>query len=211
MFGAGFNAGAQHSQCLYSFFTHVPGLKVVIPSTPYDAKGLLIQAIRDDDPVIFLEHTKLYDIEGQVPAESYVIPFGEAAVLRDGGDVTIVALARMTHIALEAAQKLSARGIEATVIDPRTTSPFDEDSILDSVAETGRLVVVDEANPRCGMAADIAALVAEQAFGHLKAPIRRVTAPHTPVPFAPELEAAYIPSSAAIERAVLDIFQLVAA
>ena len=211
MFGAGFNAGAQHSQCLYSFFTHIPGLKVVVPSTPYDAKGLLIQAIRDDDPVIFLEHTKLYDIEGQVPAESYALPFGEAAVLREGDDVTIVALARMTHIALDAAAQLAARGIEATVIDPRTTSPFDEDTILDSIAETGRLVVVDEANPRCGMAGDIAAMVAEKAFADLKAPIRRVTAPHTPVPFSPVLEEAYIPSAAAIEAAVLDIVKPAAA
>src|SRR5260221_4056114 len=211
MFGAGFNAGAQHSQCLYSFFTHVPGLKVVMPSTPYDAKGLLIEAIRDDDPVIFLEHTKLYDIEGEVPSESYRIPFGEAAVLCDGSDVTIVALARMTQPAMEAARALAAQGIEATVIDPRTTSPLDEDSILESVAQTGRLVVVDEANPRCGMAGDIAAMVVERAFADLKAPIRRVTAPHTPVPFAPELEAAYIPNGAAIERAVLDIVQPVAA
>jgi len=207
MFGAGFNAGAQHSQCLYSFFTHIPGLKVVIPSTPYDAKGLLIEAIRDDDPVIFLEHTKLYDIEGQVPSDSYTIPFGEAQFLREGRDVTIVALARMAHIALEAADRLAALGIKATVIDPRTTSPLDEDSILDSVAETGRLVVVDEANPRCSMASEIAAIVADRAFQSLKAPIRRVTAPHTPVPFSPVLEAAYIPSVDAIEmaaRAVID-------
>lgn len=201
MFGAGFSAGAQHSQCLYSFFTHVPGLKVVIPSTPYDAKGLLIEAIRDDDPVIFLEHTKLYDIEGQVPDEAYTIPFGEASVLREGGDVTIVALARMVHVALEAADRLAASGIHATVIDPRTTSPIDEDTILESVVETGRLVVVDEANPRCSVASEIAAFVADKAFPALKAPIRRVTAPHTPVPFAPVLEAAYIPNAGQVEAA----------
>jgi pyruvate/2-oxoglutarate/acetoin dehydrogenase E1 component len=202
MFGAGFSAGAQHSQCLYSFFTHVPGLKVVIPSTPYDAKGLLIEAIRDDDPVIFLEHTKLYDIEGQVPDEAYTVPFGEASVLREGGDVTIVALARMVHVALEAADRLAASGIHATVIDPRTTSPIDEDTILESVTETGRLVVVDEANPRCSVASEIAAFVADKAFPALKAPIRRVTAPHTPVPFAPVLEAAYIPNAGQVEAAV---------
>ncbi|UVK41864.1 alpha-ketoacid dehydrogenase subunit beta [Mesorhizobium sp. AR07] len=202
MFGAGFSAGAQHSQCLYSFFTHVPGLKVVIPSTPYDAKGLLIEAIRDDDPVIFLEHTKLYDIEGQVPDEAYTVPFGEANVLREGGDVTIVALARMVHVALEAADRLAASGIHATVIDPRTTSPIDEDTILESVTETGRLVVVDEANPRCSVASEIAAFVADKAFPALKAPIRRVTAPHTPVPFAPVLEAAYIPNAERIEAVV---------
>lgn len=202
MFGAGFSAGAQHSQCLYSFFTHVPGLKVVIPSTPYDAKGLLIEAIRDDDPVIFLEHTKLYDIEGQVPDEAYTVPFGEASVLREGADVTIVALARMVHVALEAADRLAASGIHATVIDPRTTSPIDEDTILESVAETGRLVVVDEANPRCSVASEIAAFVADKGFDALKAPIRRVTAPHTPVPFAPVLEAAYIPNAERVEAAV---------
>ncbi|MDB6084962.1 MAG: Transketolase central region [Gammaproteobacteria bacterium] len=205
MFGAGFSAGAQHSQCLYSIFTHIPGLKVVIPSSPYDAKGLLIQAIRDDDPVIFLEHTKLYDLEGEVPGESYTVPFAEAQVLREGGDLTIVALARMTHLALEAASALAEKGVEATVIDPRTTSPLDEETILESVAATGRLLVVDESNPRCSVASEIAAVVAERAFRDLRAPIRRVTAPHTPVPFSPVLENAYIPSSAAIEAAAMEL------
>jgi acetoin:2,6-dichlorophenolindophenol oxidoreductase subunit beta len=205
MFGAGFSAGAQHSQCLYSIFTHIPGLKVVIPSSPYDAKGLLIQAIRDDDPVIFLEHTKLYDLEGEVPAESYTVPFGEAHVLREGGDLTIVALARMTHVALEAASALAEKGVEATVIDLRTTSPLDEETILESIGATGRLLVVDESNPRCSVASEIAAVVAERAFRDLKAPIRRVTAPHTPVPFSPVLENAYIPSSAAIEEAAMEL------
>jgi pyruvate/2-oxoglutarate/acetoin dehydrogenase E1 component len=205
MFGAGFSAGAQHSQCLYSFFTHIPGLKVVIPSSPYDAKGLLIQAIRDEDPVIFLEHTKLYDLEGEVPAESYTVPFGEAHILREGRDLTIVALARMTHMALDAASALAAKGIEATVIDPRTTSPLDEETILESIGATGRLLVVDESNPRCSVASEIAAVVAERAFRDLRAPIRRVTAPHTPVPFSPVLENAYIPSSAAIEAAAMEL------
>jgi acetoin:2,6-dichlorophenolindophenol oxidoreductase subunit beta len=205
MFGAGFSAGAQHSQCLYSFFTHIPGLKVVIPSSPYDAKGLLIQAIRDEDPVIFLEHTKLYDLEGEVPAEGYTVPFGEAHILREGGDLTIVALARMTHMALEAAFALAEKGVEATVIDPRTTSPLDEETILESIRATGRLLVVDESNPRCSVASEIAAVVAERAFRDLKAPIRRVTAPHTPVPFSPVLENAYIPSSAAIEAAAMEL------
>jgi acetoin:2,6-dichlorophenolindophenol oxidoreductase subunit beta len=208
MFGAGFSAGAQHSQCLYSFFTHVPGLKVVIPSTPYDAKGLLIEAIRDDDPVIFLEHTRLYDLEGDVPDEAYALPFGEVAVLRTGKDVTIVALARMVHVALEAAEQLAALGIHATVIDPRTTSPIDEETILESVAKTGRLIVVDEANPRCSVASEISAIVAEKGFSNLKVPIRRITAPHTPVPFAPVLEAAYIPSSekvVSVARSLMDV------
>lgn len=205
MFGAGFNAGAQHSQCLYSLFTHIPGLKVVIPSTPYDAKGLLIQAIRDEDPVIFLEHTKLYDLEGEVPAESYTVPFGEAQILREGDAATIVALARLTHVALEAADALSEKGIEVTVIDPRTTSPLDEDTILESIEVTGRLVVVDESNPRCSVASEIAAVVADRGFRHLRAPIRRITAPHTPVPFSPVLESAYIPARPAIEAAVMEL------
>jgi pyruvate dehydrogenase E1 component beta subunit len=204
MCGAGFSAGAQHSQCLYSFFTHIPGLKVVVPSNPYDAKGLLIQAIRDDDPVIFLEHAKLYDIEAEVPSEAYSVPFGEAQILREGSDATIVALARMTHVALEAAAALESKGVQVTVIDPRTISPLDEETILESVGATGRLLVVDESNPRCSVASEIAAVVAERGFRDLKAPIRRITAPHTPVPFSPVLESAYIPTSAAIEGAILE-------
>lgn len=203
MTGAGKRAGAQHSQSLHSIFTHIPGLKVVMPSSPYDAKGLLIQAIRDDDPVIFLEHKTLYDIKGEVPDEAYTIPFGEANILRDGGDVTIVAISRQVHVAMEAAKSLSAMGIEATVIDPRTTSPLDEETILESVAETGRLVVVDEANPRCSFATDVAALVASKGFSHLRAPVQLVTAPHTPVPFSPVLEDAYIPKASQVESAVL--------
>ena len=202
MFGAGFRAAAQHSQSLYPLFTHIPGLKVVIPSSPYDVKGLLIQAIRDNDPVIFCEHKVLYTLEGDVPEESYTIPFGEANVLREGGDVTIVAFGRMVHQAMKAATALAKDGIACEVIDPRTTSPLDEDSILESVENTGRLVVVDEASPRCGMAADISALVAQKAFGALEAPIQMVTAPHTPVPFNGALEDLYIPSPARIEAAV---------
>lgn len=200
--GAGFRAAAQHSQALHSIFTHIPGLKVVVPSNPYDAKGLLIQAIRDDDPVIFLEHKALYDIEGDVPDEAYCIPFGEANVLREGSDVTIVALSRMVHVALDAAVRLAKEGIEATVIDPRTTSPLDEETILESVEKTGRLVIVDEANPRCSFATDVAAMVADKGFAALKAPIKLVTAPHTPVPFAPNLEDAYIPDAARVVAAV---------
>jgi pyruvate dehydrogenase E1 component beta subunit len=204
MTGAGLRAGAQHSQALHALFTHIPGLKVVVPSGAYDAKGLLIQAIRDDDPVIFLEHKAMYDLEEDVPDEAYTIPFGEANVLREGGDVTIVALSHQLRTAMAAAHTLAARGIEATVVDPRTTSPLDEDTILDSVARTGRLVVVDEANPRCSFATDVAALVADKAFGHLKGPVKLVTAPHTPVPFAPSLEDAYVPSAAAVQAAVLE-------
>lgn len=205
MIGAGLSAAAQHSQSPHAIFTHVPGLKVVIPSNAYDAKGLLIQAIRDDDPVIFLEHKMLYDLADEVPDEPYAIPFGEANFTREGDDVTIVAIARMVHLANEAADHLGRDGISCEVIDPRTASPLDEGAIRESVARTGRLVVVDEANPRCGLAADIAALVASQSFHDLKAPIRLVTAPHTPVPFSPVLEALYIPSVARIEAAVREV------
>jgi pyruvate dehydrogenase E1 component beta subunit len=202
MYGAGIRAASQHSQALYPIFTHIPGLKVVLPSNPYDAKGLLIQAIRDDDPVIFLEHKVLYTLEGDVPEESYAIPFGEANVLRDGDDVTVVALGRMAQLALDAAAELDGEGISCEVIDPRTTSPLDEDTILESVENTGRLVVVDESGPRCGMAADIVAKVAQEAFGELKAPPRMVTPPHTPVPFSPVLEDSYVPSPATIAAAI---------
>lgn len=202
MIGGGLNAAAQHSQTLYSLFTAVPGLKCVMPSNAYDAKGLLTQAIRDDDPVIFFEHKALYDVPAEVPDEAYTIPFGEANITREGGDVTIVAFSRMVHIANEVADKLEKDGISCEVVDPRTSSPLDEDTILESVENTGRLVVVDESTPRCSMATDIAALVSSQAFDALKAPIGMVTAPHTPVPFAPELESLYIPSADKVEAAV---------
>src|SRR5437588_10459770 len=152
MYGAGLRAAAQHSQCLYPLFTHIPGLKVVMPSTPYDAKGMMIQAIRDNDPVMFFEHKALYDLSGPVPEESYALPFGEANVVREGDDVTIVSLGRMVHISLEAAGQLAADGVQCEVIDLRTTSPLDEDTVLESVEGTGRLVVVDEAHPRCNIA-----------------------------------------------------------
>ncbi|WP_374244722.1 alpha-ketoacid dehydrogenase subunit beta [Zoogloea sp.] len=201
MYGAGFRAAAQHSQCLYNIFTHIPGLKVVVPSNPYDAKGLLIQSIRDNDPVIFLEHKALYTMEGEVPEELYTVPFGEAAVVREGHDVTIVAIGRMVHKAQEAAAELQKAGVHCEIIDPRTTSPLDTDTILESVEKTGRLIVVDESHPRCSMASDIAGLVAENAFDSLKAPIRQITGPHAPVPFSDSLEELYIPSAAKIVAA----------
>ncbi len=205
MIGAGFRAAAQHSQCLYPLFTHIPGLKCVVPSTPYDVKGLLIQAIRDDDPVMFFEHKLLYKTEGEVPEESYAIPFGEANIVREGDDVTVVALGRMVHMAAEAADQLAKDGVGCELIDPRTTSPLDEDTILESVEKTGRLVVVDEASPRCNMATDISALVAQQAFGALSAPIKMVAPPHTPVPFSPALEDLYVPDAAKVASAVREV------
>jgi pyruvate dehydrogenase E1 component beta subunit len=207
MYGAGFRASGQHSQCLYPMLTHIPGLKVVVPSDAYEAKGLLIQAIRDDDPVIFLEHKIMYDEAEEVPDGGYTIPFGEAHFTREGEDVTIVAIGRMVRFANQAADALRKDGIGCAVIDPRTTSPLDTDSILDSVADTGRLVVVDESSPRCNMATDISALVAQEAFEALKAPIRMVAPPHTPVPFAPNLEDLYTPSPAKIESVVRALLQ----
>ncbi len=205
MYGAGFRAASQHSQCLYPIFTHTPGLKVVIPSSPYEAKGLMIQSIRDDDPVIFFENKVMYDDEEEVPDEPYTIPFGEANLTREGNDVTIVAIGRMVGMANQVADKLEKDGISCTVLDPRTTSPLDSDTILECAEETGRIVVVDESSPRCNMATDISALIAEQAFGVLKAPIKKVTPPHTPVPFSPELEDLYIPSPQKIEAAVREV------
>jgi acetoin:2,6-dichlorophenolindophenol oxidoreductase subunit beta len=205
MYGAGFRAASQHSQCLYPLFTHIPGLKVVLPSNPYEAKGLLIQAIRDDDPVIFFEHKALYDMEGEVPDEAYAIPFGQANVAREGDDVTIVAFGRMVNLANAAADALAKTGVSCTVVDPRTTSPLDRETILETVEETGRLVVVDEAHPRCSMATDIVSLVTENIFGSLKAAPKTVTAPHAPVPFSAALEDLYIPSQAKIEAAVRSV------
>jgi pyruvate dehydrogenase E1 component beta subunit len=201
MYGAGLRAAAQHSQALYPIFTHIPGLKVAVPSSPYEAKGLLIQSIRDDDPVIFCEHKAMYDTTGEVPEESYTIPFGEANLAREGGDVTIVAIGRMVSVAMEAADELASSGVEAEVIDPRTTSPLDTETILESVESTGRLVVVDEATPRCNLATDISATVAQEAFGSLRAPIQMVTAPHTPVPFSDALEDAYMPDAQKVVNA----------
>lgn len=205
MYGAGFRAASQHSQCLYPLFTHIPGLKVALPSNAYEAKGLLAQAIRDDDPVIFFEHKAMYDEEADVPDEPYTIPFGEANVTREGDDVTIVAFGRMVNLANEAADNLEKAGISCTVVDPRTTSPLDRETILETAEETGRVVVVDEAHPRCNMATDIAALCVQEIFGALKAPVKMVTAPHAPVPFSPALEDLYIPSVAKIEAAVQEV------
>ena len=202
MYGAGISAASQHSQTLTPIFTHIPGLKVVCPSTPYDAKGLMIQSIRDNDPVIFCEHKNIYDFSGDVPTEPYTIPFAEANILREGSDVTIVSYGLMVHRAVEAANQLAKEGIECEVIDLRTLSPIDMETVIESVENTGKLVVVDEANPRCSIASDISATVAQQAFKNLKAPIEMVTPPHTPVPFSRDLESFYLPSSEKIVKSV---------
>jgi acetoin:2,6-dichlorophenolindophenol oxidoreductase subunit beta len=206
MIGAGLRAAAQHSQSPYHFLTAIPGLKVVVPSSPYDAKGLLVQAMRDDNPVIFCEHKTLYDINGEVPDELYAIPFGEARVVRSGKDVTIVALGKMVHHATTAAQTLAKEGISAEIIDPRTTSPLDLETIVESAAKCRRMIVVDESAARCGFAHDVAANAQTQLHGMLLAPIGLVTPPHTPIPFAPVLEDAWIPGPAAIINAVRALY-----
>ncbi len=202
MIGAGFRAAGQHSGCHYSVFTHMPGLKCVVPSTPAEAKGLLAASIRDDDPVMFFEHKMLYDMPGEVPEGELVIPLGTADVKRAGDTVTVVAIGRMVHVALEAADRLAADGVSLEVVDPRTLSPLDDDAILSSVRRTRRLVVVDEDNPRCSMATDVVAMVASQAFDDLDAPPQAVTAPHTPVPFSPPMEDYYVPGVDRVVQAV---------
>ena len=200
--GAGLGAAGQHSDTLYSVYTHLPGIKVVIPTTPYDAKGLLLESIADDNPVLFFEHMRLYNTRQEVPQDPYTVPLGSASVTRAGTDVTIVGISYMAKLALEVADALATDGIEAEVIDPRSLSPLDSETILESVRKTGRLVVVDESPPRCSIAADIAAMVSEHAFDALAAPVRRVTSPHSPVPLSPPLENAYIPDAARIKAAV---------
>ena len=202
IYGAGMNAAAQHSQSVYAMMTSIPGLKVVMPTTPADAKGLLLEALRGDDPVMFFEHKALFGTKGDVPDEDYQVPFGQARMVCEGGDVTIITCGLMVSFSEKAAKKLAADGIGCDVIDLRTTSPLDEEAILDSVEATGRLVIVDESTPRCSLASDIAGLVASKAFSSLKAPIEMVTAPHSPIPFARELEKAWLPSPTAIEAAV---------
>ncbi|CAN5160673.1 alpha-ketoacid dehydrogenase subunit beta [soil metagenome] len=205
VYGAGFNAAAQHSQSIHAMVTAMPGLKVVMPSTAADAKGLLTQAIRDDDPVIFLEHKALYAVKGEVPDGEYLIPFGHARHVMQGDDITILATGMMVGFAEVAARQLAEDGIGCDIIDLRTTSPLDEEAILDSVERTGRLLIVDESPPRCSLATDLSALVANKAFASLRAPIEMVTGPHTPIPFARELEQAYLPSPDKITAAAIKL------
>jgi len=200
--GAGRGGAAQHSQSLESWFMHVPGLKVVMPSTPADAKGLLISSIRDDNPVVFLEHKLLYNTKGEVPEGEYTIPLGKGDIKKSGEDVTVVATSRMVTYALNAAEKLAQDGIDVEVVDPRTLSPLDEETILTSVKKTHRLVIVHEEVKFAGSGAEIAAMVAEKGIEYLDGPILRVAAPFSPVPFAPSLEAEFIPSEAKIIEAV---------
>ena len=200
--GAGVGSAAQHSESLYSLMAHIPGLKGVVPSDAYTAKGLLIAAMRSNDPIIFFEHKLLYHLECDVPEESYVLPIGKARTVREGSDVTLVGISRMTQVCLEAADLLATEGIDAEVVDLLSVFPIDYDHIAESVRKTHRMVVVDEDTPTCSVAADIAATIGEEAFDYLDAPIMRVQAPHTPVPYARNLELAYIPDANRVVRTV---------
>jgi len=205
--GAGRGTAAQHSQSFHAFFMHIPGLLVAVPSTPYDAKGLMTEAIQNDNPVVFVEHKKLYIEKGPVPEESYRIPFGQADIKREGRDVTIVATHALVQRSLNAAAEVAKEGIDAEVIDPRTLVPLDKETILNSIKKTGRLIVADEGHRTCGAAAEIAAIVAEEAIYYLKAPVKRVTSPDTPVPFSPPLEQAFIPDEKNLVPAIRSLME----
>lgn len=204
-FGGGVNIAAHHSQSFEAWFMHVPGLLVAIPSTPYDAKGLLKTAIRDDNPVVFCEHKLLYPMEGPVPEEEFNVPFGVGEIKREGEDVTVVATMYMVHETLEAAETLEREGLSIEVVDPRTLAPLDKQLIITSVKKTGRLVVVSEDCKTAGVSAEIAALVAEEAIDYLDAPIKRVAEPDTPIPFSPPLEKNVIPDKNNIMDAIKQI------
>lgn len=204
--GSGTGAAAQHSQSQEAIFCHIPGLKIVVPSTPYDAKGLLKTAIRDNNPVIFFEQKLLYRKKGPVPEEEYLVPFGQADVKREGSDLTIVTWGRMVGMCLEVAEKLAAEGIGVEVVDPRTLVPLDTEAIVKSVKKTGRLVIVHEAVQTGGFGGEIAARVADsEAFFHLDAPIRRVAGYDIPIPYNPNLERNAVPTPERIEKAVRDL------
>jgi 2-oxoisovalerate dehydrogenase E1 component len=200
--GIGHSAATHHSGNYYPLYAHFPGLRVVVPSTPYDAKGLLHHALRSDDPVLFLEHRELLATKGPVPEGSYEIPFGQAAVVREGRDITVVALALMVQRTLRACDQLAGEGVSVEVIDPRTVAPLDLDTIARSVQKTGRLLIVDEAFAPCGIGAEIAARLIDQGFDDLDAPIRRLNGAHTPTPYSPSLEAAVVPNAETIAQAI---------
>lgn len=201
----GWGSGAQHSQCVQGMLMNTPGLKIAAPATPYDAKGLLISSIADNGPVLFVEHRWLYKTTGGVPESLYAIPFGKGAIRRKGTDITIVAVSYMVVEAMKAAEKLQAQGISAEIVDPRTIKPIDEDIICESVAKTGRLLITDTGCKTGGVAAEIAAIVGEKAFHHLKAPIVRVCCPDTPTPASDVLEKAYYPSADTICQRAADL------
>ena len=202
--GAGLSAGAQHSQSLEAMLCHVPGLKVVMPSTPHDLKGLLVACIRDDNPTIVVKHKRMLGVKGPVPEEIYEVPIGSAAITRSGTDVTLVAYSRMAVEALTAAEQLAGEGIDCEVIDLRTVTPLDVETVLTSARKTNRVVVVHEAVRSGGLGAEVAAQVQEHAFDHLDAPVARVGAPFSPIPFSPGLESAYVPDATRIAAGIRD-------
>jgi pyruvate/2-oxoglutarate/acetoin dehydrogenase E1 component len=204
-FGAGVNIASHHSQSLEAWFMHVPGLQVALPSTPYDAKGLLKTAIRGNNPVLFCEHKLLYPVQGDVPEEEFLIPFGHADIKKEGSDVTVVATMYMLHKALAAAEELGHEGLSVEVVDPRTLTPLDKNRIINSVKKTGRVVIVSEDCKTGGVSAEIAAVIAEEAIDYLDAPIRRVTAPDTPIPFSPPLEQYVIPNEKTIADTIKEV------
>ena len=204
-FGAGVNIAAHHSQSLEAWFMHTPGLYVAVPSTPYDAKGLLKTAIRGSNPVFFVEHKLLYPVKGSIPEEEHTVPFGVADVKREGNDVTVFATLYMVHKALAAAEQLGKQGISVEVVDPRTLAPLDKKTLVNSVKKTGRIVIVTEDCKTGGVSAEIAAIVAEEALDYLDAPIKRVAEPDTPIPFSPTLEKFVIPDEKSIVKAVKEI------
>jgi len=204
--GAGTGAGPHHTQSLEAWFVHVPGLVVVMPSTPYDAKGLLKSSIRSDNPVIFFEHKMLYPLKGEVPEGEYLVPLGKADIKREGKDVTVVATGAMVHRTLKVASNLTKKGISVEVVDPRTLRPLDKETILNSVEKTKKVVVVEEACKTGGFGAEIVAICAEEAFDFLQAPVKRVAAPDTPVPANRLLEDLFVPSEKKIEDTITSLF-----
>jgi pyruvate dehydrogenase E1 component beta subunit len=192
--GAGRRSAAQHSQSLHAWYSHIPGLKVAIPSTPYDAKGLMKTAIREDNPVVIVEDKMMYSLKGIVPDEEYTIPLGVADVKQVGEDITLVATSQMVHLALEASQKLAELDISAEVVDPRTTSPLDKQTLIESVKKTSRAIVIDQGYQRYGITGEIASVIADGAFYYLDAPVKRIGAMNVPIPFSPVLEDLTIPS-----------------
>jgi pyruvate dehydrogenase E1 component beta subunit len=203
--GATRRSGAQHSQSLHAWVAHIPGLKVAMPATPYDAKGLLKTAIRDENPAIVFEDKMNYATTGPVPVDDFLVPFGVADVKREGEDVTLIATSSMVHVALEAAADLAGRGVEAEVVDPRTLVPLDREALVASARKTGRVVVIDEGHRSYGVSAELAALVAEEAFWHLDAPVRRLGAMDVPIPFSPVLEDQTVPTPERVAEEALSL------
>ena len=206
--GGGTGHAAQHSSAFYSILAHIPGLKVVTPTDPYSVKGLLSAAIRDDDPVFVVNDKKLINMTGFVPDEDYQIELGKGRCLKEGSDITLVGMSYTTVVCQEAAEKLKEIGVDAEVIDLLSLSPLDEDIIIESVKKTNRIVIVDEDNPKASIASEVAAIVSDKAFDYLDAPVKRVTAPHTPVPYSKELENEFMPDSDDVLQTVKNILDI---